>query len=193
MPTFRALLALPTIISTTLIAHALARPDGIIGEDRGSPKAVFATSLTGGEGCSPSDLGDIRAGFAEMTSLFAASIPYETSGQPSVEFFGPPTQITNYTDMISGNLQRAAQYGTIKDGEGEVNADIHVRCDDPVGACRFGNKREGSHAAYNIGNEPHVNFCNDYFKLDPLDKRVNKKANNQMERDRMMEYYNRGK
>ncbi|CAO2651188.1 Nn.00g094850.m01.CDS01 [Neocucurbitaria sp. VM-36] len=191
MLTFRTLICLPTILSTHLIAHVLARPNGVIGEDKGAAQTQYATSLTGGEGCSFSDLDSIRSGFAEMTALFAAAIPFDSTSQPSVEFFGPPSQISNYTDMISGNLQRAANYATVEGGQGVVNADVHIRCDDPMGACKFGNKREGSHAAYCIGNDPHVNFCKDYFKMDGLEKKVDKKADNQMERDRLMAYYNR--
>lgn len=191
MFTLRSFLSLPTCLTILLISHACARPNGVIGEDKGEAQEEYATSLTGGEGCSNSDLDEIRDGFAEMTSLFAAAVPFDPFSQPSVEFFGRPSQITNYTAMISGNLQRAAAYGTIEGKEGQVNADIHVRCDDPMGLCPFGNKREGSHAAYNIGNEPHVNFCKDYFKMDCLEKKVEKKANNQMEKDRLMEYYNR--
>ncbi|KAJ4369099.1 hypothetical protein N0V83_006183 [Neocucurbitaria cava] len=191
MLTFRTLICLPTIFSTHLIAHALARPNGVIGEDRGAAKPQYATSLTGGEGCSFSDLDEIRDGFAEMTALFAAAVPFDSTLQPSVEFFGPPGQISNYTDLISENLQRAANYATVEGKDGAVNADIHVRCDDPMSVCDFGNKREGSHAAYVIGNDPHLNFCNDYFKMDALEKKVNKKADDQMGRDRLMDYYNR--
>ncbi|KAF1851872.1 uncharacterized protein K460DRAFT_401874 [Cucurbitaria berberidis CBS 394.84] len=188
----RTLLSLPAILSTQLIAHALARPDGVIAEDKGAAKVEYATSLTGGEGCSASDLDDIRSGFAEMTSLFAAAVPFDSTSQPSVEFFGPPHHISNYTDMISENLQRAAKYAAVQGGEGEVNADIHVRCDDPMSLCDCGNKRAGRHASYNIGNEQHLNFCKDYFRMDDLERIVDRKANNQMEKDRLMEYYNRG-
>ncbi|KAF2830029.1 hypothetical protein CC86DRAFT_444058 [Ophiobolus disseminans] len=191
MLTFRTLCSLPALLSTTLLTHTLAYPDGLIGEGKGTAKARFATALTGGEGCDSDDLNDIREGFADMISIFQAAIPFEPAGQPATELFGKPYMIRNYTDMISRNLQRAANYGKVEGTEGPANADIHVRCDDPMNVCRFGNKREGSHSAYNIGNEPHVNFCNDYFELGGLEKRVNKKAEDQMEREKLMEYYTR--
>jgi hypothetical protein len=191
MLTFRAFFSLPTFLASSLIAHALAYPDGLINEEKGTEKAKLATSLTGGEGCGEDDLSEIRSGFAEMSVLFQAAVPYDSTGQPSVEFFGRPTLIQNHTEMISGNLQRAANYGKVEGSEGPKNADIHVRCDDPLGVCRFGNKREGNHAAYNIGNEAHVNFCRDYFRLEPLKKTVDKKAGNQMEKEKLMAYYTR--
>jgi hypothetical protein len=183
--------ALLVLLSTTLFTHAHARPDGVINEDKGTPKH-FATALTGGEGCDASDLSAIRAGYAEMTTLFATAVPFDSTSQPSIEFFGSALHIKNYTDMISANFERAANYGKLAgSSEGPVNSDIHVRCDDPMNVCNFGNKREGSHAAYNLGNDPHINFCTDYFRMDGLDKKVDKKAENQMEKDRLMEYYNR--
>lgn len=193
MLTLPRLLALPTILSATLITHVLASPspNGLIASDKDASTAQYATSLTGGEGCDSGDLKSIREGFAEMTALYSASLPYEPTNQPSIELFGNAYMIQNYTAMIGGNLQRAANYGKVEGSEGPANADIHVRCDDPMDVCRFGNKREGSHTAYNIGNEPHVNFCRDYFRLDELDKRVNKKADDQMEREKLMEYYTR--
>ncbi|KAF2036056.1 hypothetical protein EK21DRAFT_83777 [Setomelanomma holmii] len=191
MLTFRIFSSLPILLAFCLIPHALAYPDGLINEEKGSDKVKLATTLTGGEGCDEEDLSEIRSGFAEMATLFQAALPYDSTGQPSVEFFGKPSLIENYTDMIIGNLQRAANYGKVAGSEGPKNADIHVRCDDPMNVCKFGNKREGNHVAYNIGNDPHVNFCKDYFKLDPLKKRVDKKAGNQMDNRKLMEYYNR--
>jgi hypothetical protein len=38
-----------------------------------------------------------------------------------------------------------------------------------------------------------VNFCPTYFKLEGLQDRIKKKADNQMEKERLTEYYNRGK
>jgi hypothetical protein len=191
MLTYCRLITLPTLLISSLTATALARQDGVIGEDKGSPEPQFATTLTGGEGCSSDDLSDIRSGFAEMAIIYQASLPFEPIGQPAIEFFGLPSTIKNYTRMIEQNLQRAANFGKIQGNEGPANADIHVRCDDPLGVCRFGNRREGSHAAYNIGNEPHVVFCKDYFHIDALRKRVDKQAANQNDRDRLMEYYTR--
>jgi hypothetical protein len=191
MLTLRTIISLPTFLASSLFAHALAHPDGIIGEGKGAPEVRFATSLTGGEGCDHDELSDIRSGFAEMATIFQAAIPYEPSGQAAVEFFGNPTRIQNYTEMIKKNLQRAANYGKTKGSEGRVNTDIHVRCDDPLGVCKFGNRREGSHAAYNIGNEPHIVFCQDYFHIDGLKKRVDKKAEDPTEKDKLMEYYTR--
>lgn len=191
MLTLRRLLSLPTLLSTTIISQALAYPDESIGKDKGKSGGTLATSLTGGDGCDNEDLKDIRNGFTEMIFLFQAAIPFNSSEQPAIELFGNSNTIQNYTDMISGNLQRAANYGKLKESKGPANADIHIRCDDPMKMCRFGNKREGSHAAYNIGNEPHVNFCKDYFHIDALAKRVNKKAADQMDRAKFMEYYTR--
>ncbi|KAH9875115.1 hypothetical protein J1614_004604 [Plenodomus biglobosus] len=176
-------------ILASLVPSAYARYNDVIRDEKSSHPARFATSLTGGEGCEASDIESIRAGFAEMTSLFAAAVPFDSMSQPSIEFFG--SSIIDYTDMISGNLQRAAKYGILEGSEGPVNSDIHILCDDPMAICALGSEREGSHAAYNIGNQPIVVFCKDYFKMEGLDRKIEKKANNQMEKDRLMEYYNR--
>jgi hypothetical protein len=191
MLTLRALTSLPTLLASYLIAHALARPDGIIGEDKGASEIERATYLTGGEECSSDELSSIRAGFSEMVEMFQAAIPYQPTEQAAVEFFGNSILAQNYTDMIAANLQRAAGYAITDGNEGSRNPDIHVRCDDPVGVCKFGNKREGSHAAYNIGNEPHVVFCKDYFRLDSLQNRVDKQAEDRTEKEKLMEYYTR--
>lgn len=182
---------LPALIACSLFTNSLALPNGIIAEDKGSPGPQYATSLTGGEGCDTHELSHINAGFQEMAIIFQAALPYEPIGQPAVEFFGLPNLVGNYTSMIETNLQRAANFGKLEASEGPANSDIHVRCDDPLGVCRFGNRREGSHAAYNIGNEPHIVFCPDYFLLDPLKKRVDKNAEDQTEKDKLMEYYTR--
>jgi hypothetical protein len=181
---------LAPILLAALITRAYAIPDGVIGDDKGTARPTYATALTGGEGCDFSDIEDIRDGFSEMTTLFAAATPFDLTSQPAREFFGPSIA-ANYTDMIAANLQRAANFGVVEGGVGAVNSDIHIRCDDPMDLCDKGNKREGNHAAYNIGNEPHIVFCSDYFRMDSLTTRINKKADNQMEKDRLMEYYNR--
>lgn len=191
MGSIRYMLALAPVLLSTIITTVCARPDGVIGDEEGTTRVSYATALTGGEGCDNSDIEDIRDGFNDMTSLFAAAVPFDVSSQPSVEFFGSSIFHGNYTNMIANNLQRAANYGMVEGGEGIANSDIHVRCDDPIDICSYGNKREGSHAAYNIGNDPHINFCKDYFRMDELAKKVDKKSNNQMEKDRLMEYYNR--
>jgi hypothetical protein len=191
MLSFRAITSLPTLLASYFITHALARPDGVIGEDKGSSEAERVTYLTGGEGCSNEDLSSIRAGFAEMVEIFQAAIPYQPTEQAAVEFFGNSILVQNYTNMIEANLQRAARYAISDASEESRNADIHVRCDDPIGVCEFGNKREGSHAAYNIGNEPHVVFCRDYFRLDSLRSRVDTQAEDRTEKEKLMEYYTR--
>jgi hypothetical protein len=187
----RALISLPALLSSSLITCAFAYPDGVIGEDKGEPPAHFATALTGGEGCDSDKIDAIRDGFAEMTTLFQAAQPFEPIGQASIEFFGNPIGIQNYIGMIERNLQRAANYGKLEGTEGSKNSDIHIRCDDPLEICEYGNKREGTHAAYNIGNEPHVNFCKDYFRLEALKTKVDRQAEDQRERDKLMEYYTR--
>lgn len=193
MLTLRTLLSLPTFLSIALVAHAIAIPDGDdgdIAEQKGKARPVLAAALTGGEGCSSSNIEDIRDGFIEMTELFQAALPYDPDGQAAVEFFGRPLKISNFSSMIESNLKRAAQYGNLEGNE-IVNPDVHVRCDDPNKICRLGNKREGNHVAYNMGNLPMINFCKDYFKLDGLEEKVDKKADNQMEKERLHEYYNR--
>lgn len=190
MLVLRNVFSLPAIITTLLFTPVVARPDGVINEDKGDPPS-FATALTGGEGCDAEDLHAIRAGFAEMTTLFGAAVPFDLFSQPAIEFFGSSLRNANYTDMITANFARAANYGKVEGTEGPSNTDVHVRCDDPMEICDYGSRREGSHAAYNVGNDPHINFCKDYFRMDPLDKKVDRKADNQMEKDRLMEYYNR--
>jgi hypothetical protein len=186
----RTLFTLPPVLLSALFTHAYANPDGIIGDEKGAARPTYATALTGGEGCSFSDIDDIRDGFSDMTILLSAAVPFDYSTQPALEFFGHSI-LANYTDLIASNLQRAFYYGTLEGSGGPVNADIHVRCDDPMDLCDKGNRREGDHAAYNIGNEPHVVFCSDYFKMDDLNPRLDKKADNQMEKDGLMNYYNR--
>ncbi|KAG9185545.1 hypothetical protein G6011_06876 [Alternaria panax] len=190
MLTLHTLFHLPPLLVAALLTRAYATPNGVIGDDKGDARPTYATALTGGEGCDFSDIEHIRDGFSEMTSLFAAATPFDPTSQPAREFFGPSI-IANYTDMIATNLQRAANYGVLEGGIGAVNSDIHIRCDDPMDLCAKGNKRDGDHAAYNIGNEPHIVFCRDYFRMDSLTGRINKKVDNQMEKDRLMEYYNR--
>ncbi|KAF1829973.1 hypothetical protein BDW02DRAFT_123879 [Decorospora gaudefroyi] len=190
MLTFNTLLTLPPFLLSSLITYAYARPDGVIGDEKGPSRPAYATALTGGEGCSSSDIDDIRDGFSDMTRLLASAVPFDSTNQPAKEFFGSSI-LANYTGMITANLQRAANYGILEGGPGAVNADIHIRCDDPMKTCDVGNRREGDHAAYNIGNDPHVVFCSDYFKMEDLDKRIDRKAENQMEQDNLMNYYNR--
>lgn len=192
MLTFRFISTLPTFLSFALVARAIAIPDddGVIAEEKSKGKPELAAALTGGEGCSSSDIDDIRDGFIEMTELFQAALPFDPNGQPAVELFGPPLRIANYTSMVESNLRRAAQYANLKGNE-TVNPDVHVRCDDPNKICKMGNKREGNHVAYNMGNLPMINFCKDYFKLDGLEDTVDHKAGNQMEKDKLHNYYNR--
>jgi hypothetical protein len=190
MPTLRALLALPPVLLSTLITHAYAYPDGVIGDEKGAARPTFATALTGGEGCSFSNIDDIRNGFSDMTILFSAAVPFDYSTQPALEFFSASI-LADYNDLIASNLHRASNYGILEGEEGPVNADIHIRCDDPMDLCDKGDKREGDHAAYNIGNDPHLVFCSDYFRMDDLNDRIAKKADNQMEKDGLMNYYNR--
>ncbi|KAH7399017.1 hypothetical protein DE146DRAFT_782968 [Phaeosphaeria sp. MPI-PUGE-AT-0046c] len=192
MPAFRIHPSLPTIFTSCLTASILARADGVIGEGKGASVSVsYATALTGGEGCTHDQISHIRAGFAEMATIFEASVPYEPTSQPGKEFFGSSLLVQNYTEMVAMNLQRAANYAKIEGSEGPINADIHVRCDDPMEICDYGNKREGNHAAYNIGNEPHVVFCGDYFRLAPLREKMDKTAEDQTEKEKLMEYYTR--
>lgn len=190
---FHFLTTISVLLSINLFGYAVASPNGggVIGDNKGG-RPRFATKLTGGEGCDDDDLEEIRRGFADMATLFQASLPFDNRDQASVEFFGKPSVTDNYTDLIRGNLQRAANYAKDPKSAGPVNGDIHVRCDDPLGVCQFGNRREGTHAAYNLGNEPHINFCKDYFDLDDLQKRVDKRAQNQVDKYRLMDYYNRG-
>jgi hypothetical protein len=192
MLTLASLLSLPPVILSTVVtlAYASTSTDGVIGDDKTHVRSTFATALTGGEGCDLSEIEEIRQGFSEMVALFAAATPFDPTSQPGREFFGPSIA-ANYTDMIAQSLQRAANYGVLEGEDGAVNANIHIRCDDPMDLCDRGNKREGNHAAYNIGNEPHIVFCSDYFRMDPLEARIDNKANDQIQKDRIMEYYNR--
>ncbi|KAF1359887.1 hypothetical protein EJ07DRAFT_165558 [Lizonia empirigonia] len=192
MLTLRTLLSLPTFLSIALVAQAIAVPDhdGVIAEEKGKAKPELAAALTGGEGCSSSDIEDIRDGFVEMTELFRAALPYDPNGQPAVELFGPRLRIANYSSMIESNLKRAAQYANLK-GNAAVNPDVHVRCDDPNKICKMGSKTEGTHVAYNMGNLPMINFCRNYFNLDGLEDRVDQKAGNHVAKVSLHEYYNR--
>ncbi|KAJ4297561.1 hypothetical protein N0V90_005453 [Kalmusia sp. IMI 367209] len=190
MLTLQALLSLPVFLSSTIITHALAAPEGYIDVNKKDTFQNYAASLTGGEGCKDKDLKWIRDGFHEMNRLFAVAQTPDFEHECEIEFFGRPYRINNYTDVIIGNLRRAAQYANLQGNETR-NPDIHVRCDDPNFMCDEGNKNDGKHAAYNIGNEPHINFCKRYFDLDPLDETVNDEASNEQSKLGLIKYYNR--
>ncbi|KAF1949217.1 hypothetical protein CC80DRAFT_278902 [Byssothecium circinans] len=198
MLTLAKLISLPVWLSTLLITHALAAPaqsTGFIDEDKKTQNLNFAAMLTGGESCSDKQLKAIKSGFADMNLLFAsAQNPDFENGAVEVEFFGRPTRIANYTELITANLQRAMQYGVLKDeviGNGTKMPDIHVRCDDPNDMCDGG--RNGKHKVYNIANAPHVNFCRRYFELDGLEEKVDDRADDDApKRLNLWKYYNRG-
>ncbi|KAF1977918.1 hypothetical protein BU23DRAFT_275955 [Bimuria novae-zelandiae CBS 107.79] len=200
MLTLKALLSLPIFLSTTIITHAFAAPgsspsgsdgsSGYIDVDKKELFLNYAASLTGGEGCKDKDLKWIRDGFSEMNKMFAAAQDPDFENETEIEFFGRPYRINNYTDLIRGNLRRAAQYANLQ-GNATVNPDIHVRCDDPAKICDDGNKRDGKHPAYNIGNEPHINFCKKYFDLDPLDEQVDSEAGKELSKLGLGKYVNR--
>jgi hypothetical protein len=196
MLTTRVLLSLPVFLSSTLIAHALAAPapadTGFIDANQDGLNTDFAAQLTGGEKCDDMELEQIKKGFNEMTVIFNAALRPNWAGQAELEYFGKLSRISNYTSMIEGNLLRAAQYANLR-GNATRNPDIHVRCDDPNNMCDEGNKKDGKHPAYNIGNEPHINFCKRYFNLDPLDERVDKEAGDVKTNRDVMQYYNRGR
>jgi hypothetical protein len=194
MLTFRSLLSLPLLVSASLVTHVFAASGGdggVIAEDKGA-RPELAAVLTGGEGCSATNIEDIRSGFVEMTELYKAATPYDGNGQPATEFFGAPLRIANFSSMIESNLRRARLYANLK-GSQVKNPDVHIRCDDPQKICDRGNDRDGYHAAYNMGNVAMVNFCPAYFELEGLQDRIKKKADNQMEKERLNEYYNRGR
>ncbi|KAF2639204.1 hypothetical protein P280DRAFT_402817 [Massarina eburnea CBS 473.64] len=182
-----------------LIAHALAAPapkaksTGFIDEDRKTENLNFAASLTGGESCSDKQLKHIKAGFADMNELFASAQTPDFSQAAELEFFGRPARIQNYTDLITSNLERAMQYGNMKGGNGTQMPDIHVRCDDPNDMCTATGKKDAQHMLYNIGNEPHINFCKTYFDLDSLEEMVDeRKDDGGSKRLILGKYYNRG-
>jgi len=193
MLTLQKLLSLPVFLSATLIAHALAAPQGFIDDDDTKDENLnYAAALTGGERCSDKDIKAIREGFHEMNRLFRAALDPDWTRQAELEFFGREERISNYTEMIEGNLLRAAQYGNLE-GNPARNPDIHVRCDDPNDLCDEGNKKDGRHMVYNIGNEPHINFCERYFELDSLDDEVDGEADQEQTKNNLLNYYNRGK
>lgn len=192
MISFLKLLSLPSFLSAGLIARAYAAPQGFIDEDTADKDIKYAAKLTGGDGCGNRELKKIREGFHEMNQLFQAALTPNWEGEAELELFGPPERIKNYTGMIEGNLWRAAQYGNVE-GATTRNPDIHVRCDDPNNACTYGDKKSGSHTVYNIGHDPHINFCPDYFELDSLDDQVDDAADDEQSKHYLMQYYNRGK
>lgn len=202
MLTWKTFLSLPVFLSTELVAFALSAPggppqgsdssDGYIDIDRKETFLNYAALLTGGEGCRDKDLKWIRDGFEEMNKLFAAAQEPNFDQECEIGFFGRPYRIRNYTDVIDGNLRRAAQYANLQGNELR-NPDIHVRCDDPADLCKDGSKKDGKHPAYNIGNEAHINFCERYFDLDPLDDRVNEESRDDLTKLVLGRYINRGK
>lgn len=186
----RHVFSLPVLLSVTLIANATATPEGLISMS-GSSGQQYAAALTGGESCNDNEIKEIRAGFDEMNLLFQSVAPLNWSADAEREFFGRRERIANHTDLIESNLRRAAQYAALA-GNGTRMPDIHIRCDDPNDLCDEGNKKEGKHAAYNIGNEPHINFCKPYFGLKSLRKVVDEAASDPTKKLNIMSYYNRG-
>ena len=75
-------------------------------------------------------------------------------------------------DHVVENLLHAHVYSYIH-GAKAPNPDIHVRCDDPYDLCGSCTVGQGEYIAYNIGNEPHINFCPGYFRLGELSAIVN--------------------
>ena len=192
MLTLRTLLSLPVLVSTTLIAHALASGDGFIDKnEKGAQRGDYAARLTGGEKCDDEEMKQIRDGFDEMNMIFQAAVRVDWAGQAELEFFGNRQRVQKYTSMIEANLVRAAQYANLR-GNATRNPDIHVRCDDPNDMCDEGNKKDGKHMAYNIGNDPHIVFCKRYFNLDPMEETVDKEARNPQTNRDIMQYYTRG-
>jgi hypothetical protein len=165
---------------------------GFLDQQHVLDKPDYAAKFLGGERCSEEEMIWISAGFDEMNQLFQAALNVDWSGDAERDFFGDPLRIANYTGLIEENLLRAAQYSNLQRSNGAQMPDIHVRCDDPEDYCGENMfKDSGKHAVYNIGNEPHINFCPQYFRMDPLDARVDEKAD--QEKDNIMKYYNRGK
>ena len=191
----RRILSLPIYLSTAITFALAATPQGCISNDNTDKNICgpsLAAQLTGGEGCQPKQLKEIRDGFANMNSLFKAALnPNFDTGDPEREFFGQRDRIANYTSLIESNIQRASWYAHPA-GSSTRNPDIHVRCDDPNGACEDGGKQDGKHVAYNIGNDPHINFCRKYFSLDGLDETVENVAKDQKNNMDLTNYYNRG-
>ncbi|KAF2262393.1 hypothetical protein CC78DRAFT_320542 [Lojkania enalia] len=192
MLSLQSLLSLPSFLVATLVGHALAVPNGFIDSDKNGDNngPDLAAVLTGGERCNGDEIRSIREGFYEMNELFQAALQMDWDGDAERDYFGRPDRVMNFTDMVESNILRASQYSNLK-GSLTRNPDIHVRCDDPYNKCREGNKKDGSHVAYNIGNEPHIVFCNEYFELDPLGKAMNDASNDASESMELMEYYNR--
>ncbi|KAH7116750.1 hypothetical protein B0J11DRAFT_537479 [Dendryphion nanum] len=181
--------SLPVLLSAALIAHAWAAPEGFISMG-GGPGRQYAATLTGGERCNDREIQEIRAGFDEMNLLFQSALPLNWNADAEREFFGRRERIANHTDLVESNLRRATQYAALV-GNATRMPDIHIRCDDPNDICDEGNKKEGKHAAYNIGNEPHINFCKPYFGLKSLEKAVDEAAKGPATNMNIMAYYNR--
>ncbi|KAF2116943.1 hypothetical protein BDV96DRAFT_612048 [Lophiotrema nucula] len=155
-----------------------------------SESQKLAAALTGGEKCNDQAIKALRESFLEMNELFQAALKVNWTGLAEQEYFGRPERLMNYTNLVEDNIRRAAQYANLK-GNPQRMPDIHIRCDDPYDVCDDGNKRDGNHLAYNIGNEPHINFCDRFFKLDPLAKAVGEASSNQTTMMDLMAYYNR--
>ena len=95
------------------------------------------------------------------------------------------------TDFVVENLLHAHVYSYAHGAEAS-NPDIHVRCDDPYRVCGSCSVGQGEYLAYNIGNEPHINFCPSYFRLGELSAIVNEVTGNKTLKEDMDAYYNRG-
>jgi len=196
MLTLRSLLSLLALLPTEVLTHAFSAPDlfdggGYIDIENHNGFHNYAAVLTGGDSCTDQQLKTILDGFDEMNKLFAAAQNPDFERECEIEFFGRPYRTKNLTSLIAANIQRAGQYSNLKGSETR-NPDIHVRCDDPADQCFIGNKFNGKHTVYNIGNEPHINFCDRYFDMDSLDKVMENAADDPTKLS-LMNYYNRGK
>ncbi|ORX97862.1 hypothetical protein BCR34DRAFT_548379 [Clohesyomyces aquaticus] len=181
MLTLKALLSIPAVLSTAILAHALATPE-FIRIDPNDVNSTITVSLTGGERCKKKELRAIHDGFVEMTQLFQAATKLDWNGPAERDFFGTRERLGNYTALVEGNLRRASQYPFL-----DANTtQIHVRCDDPLEKCRECSRKDGNHVAYNIGNEAHINFCDSFSDMPMLNIAVDTKSSLDM-----LAYYNR--
>lgn len=185
----RTVRILPHLLSYG-VTTILAEPLGLYSPGNGQTNFALAAALTGSEGCSALQKGSIQNGFYEMNDLFTAAYPVDWNSDSITDYFGPAQRLQPFKDMVQQNLLHAHVYSYAHGAEAP-NPDIHVRCDDPYKVCGSCSVGQGEYLAYNIGNEPHINFCPGYFRLGELSAIVNEVTGNKTLKEDMDAYYNR--
>lgn len=186
-----ALYGVTTLAQSSTTADASTATDLPILSELGDVNATYR--LHGYEGCSANQIDQIKSGFSDMVIMVMSKdgiIPkypaINWNSAVAQEFWGPAERNLNYREQIQSKVQGGSVYTQYAD----INADnlnrlaavtyqyrlnpfarwLHVRCDDPENACSPKEcVSQGKYrTAYNIKLDPHINFCNGYFRQKTL-------------------------